>query len=45
MKNYNKPNPRIKSAMKISTTGKRQPFDGVKPKEKKGKWNESQEID
>jgi len=43
MENYNKPNPRTKSAMKIGTTGKRQRFDGEEPKEKKGKWKEIQE--
>jgi len=43
MKNYNKPNPRTKSAMKIVTTGKRQSFDGEEPKEKKAKLKEIQE--
>merc|ERR1712137_1379014 len=43
MENYNKPNPRTKSAMKIVTTNKRQPFDGEKPKEKKVKLKETQE--
>jgi len=43
MENYNKPNPRTKSARKIVTTGKRQPFDGEEPKEKKVKLKETQD--
>jgi len=41
--NYNKPNPRTKSARKITTTRKRKPDDGEKPKEKKVKLKKRQD--